>query len=528
MRFATLTETLTCAAALRRALLPALVLLAGALAAGPALAQGGATAFDHNTTLFPLVGAHGRVPCEDCHKSGLPAKGLPRTCNACHVQGGMRATTFKPPLHIPTSLTQQCSDCHNQNSWTPAVMVHTSQMYGQCARCHNNSQATGKPPAHLPTTTSCDACHTSGAWTPTKRVIHDASTIGRCSTCHNGIIASGKVPLHVPTTAQCDTCHTSTVTWLNAQYVHDPSSWGRCSSCHNYHIARGKGANHIPTTAQCDSCHTNQFSFSIVTMNHTGLDGQCSTCHSGAYLAQNAQMKPANHQPTTLQCDSCHLSRTSWATVTGFDHTGAAGLCLNCHTLGGAGSPKGLTRPANHIPAPMTQLCSDCHTNYVAFKPAFMNHTGTTGLCLNCHNGGYTYANALGRSATHIPTSRSCDACHANPNAPAFTPATMDHTGLDGQCSTCHSGAYLSENAQMKPANHQVTTAQCDTCHASRTSWATGVSFNHLASARRRPTAARPAIRRAAAVSPSRPTMFRRCSSATPATTTSLPSSRPS
>jgi hypothetical protein len=203
-----------------RALLLGLALLAAA--SNAALAQGGgAPAFDHNTTLFPLVGAHARVPCEDCHKSGLPAKGLPRTCNACHVQGGMRASTFKPPLHIPTSLAQQCSDCHNQNAWTPAVMLHTSDMFGQCARCHNNSQAKGKPPAHLPTTASCDACHTTGAWTPTKRVMHDASTVGRCSSCHNGTIASGKTPFHVPTTAQCDTCHTSTVTWLNALYTHD-------------------------------------------------------------------------------------------------------------------------------------------------------------------------------------------------------------------------------------------------------------------------------------------------------------------
>ena len=281
-----------------RALLMTGFALLAAAATNVALAQGGsAPAFDHNATLFPLVGAHARVPCEDCHKSGLPAKGLPRTCNVCHVQGGMRASTFKPPLHIPVSPTQQCSDCHNQNAWTPAVMVHTSDMFGQCSRCHNNSQARGKPPAHLPTTASCDACHTSGAWTPTKAVMHDASTVGRCSTCHNGTIASGKTPFHVPTTAQCDTCHTSTVTWLNALYTHDPSSWGRCSSCHNYNTARGKGANHIPTSSQCDTCHTSEITFTAMTMNHTGLNGQCSTCHSGAYLAQNAQTKPADPRP---------------------------------------------------------------------------------------------------------------------------------------------------------------------------------------------------------------------------------------
>ena len=448
------------------------LLLGLVLTAGGAAAQGGGAKFDHNATLFPLVGAHARVPCEDCHKGGLPAKGLPRTCNACHVP--MRATTFKSPLHIPTSPTQQCSDCHNQVAWTPATMQHTSDMIGQCARCHNHSQATGKPPSHLPTTASCDTCHTTGAWTPTKAVVHDASTVGRCSTCHNGRTASGKPPFHVQTTLQCDTCHTSTVTWANALYTHDPSSWGRCSSCHNYNTARGKGANHIPTNSQCDSCHTSEISFTAVTMNHTGLNGQCSTCHGGAYLAQNAQTKPANHVATTAQCDTCHGSTISWATVTFTHDASAVGRCSTCHTPGGGA----MSKPSTHIPT--TRQCDTCHTNYTAFKPATMDHIGTTGQCATCHNGAYTFANAESKATTHIPTSRSCDACHVN--FVAFSPATMDHTGLNGQCATCHSGGYLSENAQMKPLNHVATTAQCDTCHSSTTTWATS-SFTHDATA---------------------------------------------
>ena len=449
------------------------VLVFGIALPAAALAQGGPN-FNHSATLFPLEGAHVRVPCENCHKPGLPTKGLPRTCNACHVGGAMRATTYQPPTHIPTPPTQACSDCHSQISWSPARMRHTSEMFGQCSRCHNNSQAPGKPPSHLPTTASCDACHTTGAWRPTKAVVHDATTVGRCSTCHNGTIASGKPPLHVPTTAQCDSCHTSTVTWANALYTHDPSSWGRCSNCHNYNTARGKGANHIPTNSQCDTCHTSEITFTAVTMNHTGLNGQCSACHSGAYLAQNAQTKPATHVATTAQCDSCHRSTTSWATVSYTHDATAVGRCSSCHTPGGSG----LAKPSTHIPTSLQ--CDTCHTNYVAFKPASMNHVGTTGQCASCHNGAYTFANALARSATHIPTTRSCDACHLN--FVAFNPATMDHTGLNGQCATCHSGAYLSENAQMKPATHVVTTAQCDTCHASTTTWATA-TFAHDATA---------------------------------------------
>jgi hypothetical protein len=443
-----------------------LAALAAALMAVPAGAQT-SPGFNHNSTGFVLEGVHARLECDDCHKRSLP-RSLPKDCNTCHLQGGVRATTAQSLNHIPTSPAQSCQDCHNQNSWSAAVMRHTTAMLGQCARCHDGVKAPGRSATHIPTTASCDACHTTGAWTPVKIMVHDATAVGRCSTCHNGSTATGKPSFHIPTTAQCDTCHTSTVTWLNAQFTHDPSTWGRCSTCHNGSTALGKPPAHIPTSSQCDTCHTSQVTFSVVAMNHTGLNGQCSTCHSGAYVSQNAQTKPATHVPTTAQCDTCHSSTVTWATAT-FTHPGGALICSSCHN-----SVNALGKPTPHVPTSLQ--CDTCHTNYVAFKPAFMNHTGTAAQCATCHNGTYTFANAQTRAAVHIPTSRSCDACHLN--FVAFSPATMDHTGLNGQCSTCHNGGYISENAQMKPVTHTPTTAQCDTCHNSTTTWATAV-FAH-------------------------------------------------
>ena len=49
---------------------------------------------------------------------------------------------------------------------------------------------------------------------------------------------------------------------------------------------------------------------------------------------------------------------------------------------------------------------------------------------------------------------------------------------MAGKCSTCHSGGFLTENAQQKSTAHVVTTAQCDTCHKSNTVW-TGAAFVH-------------------------------------------------
>jgi hypothetical protein len=39
-------------------------------------------------------------------------------------------------------------------------------LVGQCASCHNGSNASGKPAGHFVTPRSCDACHRTVAWVP--------------------------------------------------------------------------------------------------------------------------------------------------------------------------------------------------------------------------------------------------------------------------------------------------------------------------------------------------------------------------
>ncbi len=52
--------------------------------------------FDHNTTQFPLTGAHIQVSCENCHSNGYT--GTPTDCFACH-QDDFNGTT-DPPHHL--------------------------------------------------------------------------------------------------------------------------------------------------------------------------------------------------------------------------------------------------------------------------------------------------------------------------------------------------------------------------------------------------------------------------------------------
>ena len=408
-------------------LVPLLVLLAA-----PAAAQsfGGGAPFDHNTTGFRLDGAHIRESCESCHIQGL-FRGTPRDCTQCHRPGGR--APGKTPSHVPT--TAACDACHLSVAWAPSTFRHRSNQgvaVGSCASCHNNSSAHGKPANHIVTSAACDSCHRTTAWIPAGYT-HANVVPGSCASCHNGARATGKPAAHIPTTGSCDLCH-------------------------------GIGTTFTPVSAGVTALHT--------AMVGPVAAGNCSTCHSGAFVSQNAHVKPANHIETTAQCDSCHTSTSTWATAA-FDHAlvtpPVTGICSSCHGSAALG------KPSSHVPT--TQQCDVCHTNFVAFRPATMNHAGTAGQCVSCHGGGFVAANALAKPASHIPTTSQCDACHVNGFA-AWAPAAMNHSGTAGRCITCHSGGFLAQNAQTKPATHIPTTAQCDSCHQSTTSWATRI-FNH-------------------------------------------------
>ena len=61
----------------------------------------------------------------------------------------------------------------------------------------------------------------------------------------------------------------------------------------------------------------------------------------------------------------------------------------------------------------------------LTFKTAVMNHTGITGNCASCHNG----STATGKPSNHFPTTLDCSTCHLSTTA--FGPGTaMNHTGI--------------------------------------------------------------------------------------------------
>ena len=158
----------------RRAVASAVVSLLAICAGG---AWGGEikTPSDHLLSGFPLMGAHVRVPCEQCHSHGV-FEGTPTRCTWCHNQGGPVAASFKRMNHIPT--TMECDVCHTDRSWHLSRLDHflVSQ---PCFACHNNATERGKPADHIPAGTTCNDCHSTERWSPAQFTSQSGERSGR-------------------------------------------------------------------------------------------------------------------------------------------------------------------------------------------------------------------------------------------------------------------------------------------------------------------------------------------------------------
>jgi len=102
--------------------------------------------FDHNTTRFPLLGAHVATACGQCHVNNRFA-GTPTDCYSCHQSDFQRPTN---PNHVTLNFAHDCTMCHTLNAWLPATFDHDGQYFRiysgkhrgkwqTCATCHVNA-----------------------------------------------------------------------------------------------------------------------------------------------------------------------------------------------------------------------------------------------------------------------------------------------------------------------------------------------------------------------------------------------------
>ncbi len=401
-------------------------------------------------------------------------------CESCHNDSNSINAPGKGSavLTHPTT-TSDCGSCHNTEGFTGAFVDHTN-FVNNCATCHGVS-ASGKSFNHIPTTEDCSVCHSIGTFS-TGSYDH-AGVVNNCESCHNNAISTGKLSNHLPTTADCSTCH-NTTDFADATFDHVGINMNDCSSCHNGEISNGKAASHLPTIQNCNVCHTTSAPFKPAqSFNHAGIVDNCASCHDGNpdFVQVGAISKTLNHIPALNECSECHNNTNSggFASSTFFVnsvHTGISSGCEGCHISRFIPDNPDVVRASSHLPA--VQDCDVCHS-ITAFIPSIFAHTGITGDCSSCHDGSTNNVSSGARGATDTPVHQStvqdCGVCH---NTVDFATAFVDHSGPEvagKRCDTCHDGG--AGGATGKDAGHVATNEDCSVCHVPGT-FSTAV-FNH-------------------------------------------------
>ena len=117
-------------------------------------------------------------------------------------------------------------------------------------------------------------------------------------------------------------------------------------------------------------------------MNHTGIASGCTTCHAAsatgiAFTGVTPKPQGTGHIPVTGDCATCHKSTTAFGPGTPMKHTGIASGCATCHDTGKSYTGVTIkTKPTNHVPT--TASCESCHAvgNFASFAGTTMNHAG--------------------------------------------------------------------------------------------------------------------------------------------------------
>ncbi|MBU1429370.1 hypothetical protein KKF91_02300 [Myxococcota bacterium] len=106
--------------------------------------------FNHDQ-FFPLVGAHQRVDCVECHPRDRYA-GTPRECIGCHAEDRLNLS----PDHARFPLL--CGECHNQDAWKPWDVYHifpvNHRSNERCEDCHSDAPSFER--------FYCTSCHEQG------------------------------------------------------------------------------------------------------------------------------------------------------------------------------------------------------------------------------------------------------------------------------------------------------------------------------------------------------------------------------
>jgi len=408
--------------------------------------------FNHNTSIFPLTGAHLTTPCSECHVSGF--SGTPTECSACHSTVYNQSTN---PDHIKLAIPNTCSNCHTTNpGWKPASFTIHSNYYpltgghatvadncvlchngnynntpNACVGCHQNNynQTTNPNHAAIGIPTTCADCHTTNpGWSPATFAIHN----------NYFPLTGGHVGIG------CNSCHPG------GNYSNTPNT---CVACHQNNYNQTTNPNHaaagIPTT--CADCHTTNPGWSPATFvihntyypltgAHTSVS--CNSCHNGNY----------NNTPNT--CVGCHQTNYNQTTNPNHAAIGIPTTCATCHTTNPDWHPATFPIHSNYYVLQGAHVSVDCYSCHHG------NYNSTPNTCYGCHQTDYNQTNNPPHASAQFPT--NCELCHTQN---AWIPSTFQH---DQQYFPIYSGKHEGEwslcaDCHTNPNNYQVFS--CIDCH---------------------------------------------------------------
>jgi len=215
--------------------------------------------FNHNTTAFPLLGAHVTVACIQCHVNNI-YKGTPTLCYSCHQSDYQNTVN---PNHVAAKFSQTCTDCHTVNAWKPATFDH-------------NTTGFLLQGAHV--AVACNQCHVNNIY---------AGTPTDCYSCHQSDYQNTNNPNHVAANfpRTCTSCHTVNA-WTPATFNHDAQY---------FPIYSGK---HEDEWQSCSACHVNPADYKVF---------ECVFCHAHVQKEMADKHKDVSgYQYSSPACYSCH------------------------------------------------------------------------------------------------------------------------------------------------------------------------------------------------------------------------------
>lgn len=218
----------------------------------------------HETSRFPLIGAHRTADCYACHPSAtlMQFDVLGVECFSCH-RNDYQGTTH--PNHAEAGYSTNCVTCHNlygtewrasgfEHGFFPLIQGHSDI---DCATCHGNETLEAVSP-------DCYSCHQED---------YEAST----NPDH----------IAIETSRECTECHSLAENWTPAEFrVHDSNY---------FPIYSGK---HSGEWNSCTSCHTAGDNFTVFT---------CTECHEHRQNAMNREHDDIrDYKWESNACYECH------------------------------------------------------------------------------------------------------------------------------------------------------------------------------------------------------------------------------